>query len=61
VRVYATPDQDRYLHIVESIARRRGVDLEWEELRARALRWAEWHNGRSGRTARQFVDSLAAR
>jgi hypothetical protein len=29
-----------------------------EALRRRALQWAEWHNGRSGRTARQFVDHL---
>ena len=26
---------------------------------ARGLQWADWHNGRSGRTARQFIDHLA--
>ena len=31
-----------------------------EVLRRRALQWAEWHNGRSGRTARQFVDEFEA-
>ncbi len=58
VLVYTTPDQERYLSIVEGLARRRGVKLPADELRTRALRWAEWHNGRSGRTARQFVDSI---
>ena len=27
-------------------------------VRRRALQWAERHNGRSGRTARQFADHL---
>ncbi|NLJ76042.1 MAG: DUF815 domain-containing protein, partial [Peptococcaceae bacterium] len=25
----------------------------------RALLWASWHNGLSGRTARQFIDNLS--
>ncbi len=58
VLVFTAPDQVRYLQIVEGIAHRRGLSLPAAELRAQALRWAEWHNGRSGRTARQFVDSL---
>ncbi|MGL4500497.1 MAG: DUF815 domain-containing protein, partial [Planktothrix sp.] len=31
-----------------------------EDLQFRALQWATRHNGRSGRTARQFVDFLIA-
>jgi predicted AAA+ superfamily ATPase len=31
-----------------------------ERLRERALLWDRWHAGRSGRTARQFVDELEA-
>lgn len=58
VLIFTAPDQVRYLQIVEGIAHRRGLSLPAAELRAQALRWAEWHNGRSGRTARQFVDSL---
>jgi predicted AAA+ superfamily ATPase len=27
-----------------------------DELRQRALKWFMMHNGRSGRTARQFID-----
>ncbi|HIK44127.1 MAG TPA: DUF815 domain-containing protein, partial [Leptolyngbyaceae cyanobacterium M65_K2018_010] len=30
------------------------------ELTARALQWATRHNGRSGRTARQFIDWMRA-
>jgi predicted AAA+ superfamily ATPase len=56
--VFPSPDQRRYLAVVESLASQRGLTLESEVLRRRALQWAEWHNGRSGRTARQFVDHL---
>ena len=34
------------------------AQIERGALRARAIEWAAWHNGRSGRTARQFVDYL---
>ena len=56
--VFPSPDQRRYLAVVESLARQRGLSLDAEALRRRGLQWAEWHNGRSGRTARQFVDHL---
>jgi uncharacterized protein len=49
-------DQDTYLQIVRHLA----VDLVItpEQLTFRALQWATQQNGRSGRTARQFVDFL---
>jgi predicted AAA+ superfamily ATPase len=56
--VFPSPDQRRYLAVVESLAQQRGLTLAGEVLQRRALQWAEWHNGRSGRTARQFVDHL---
>jgi predicted AAA+ superfamily ATPase len=56
---FTSPDQDRYLQIVSGLAAARGLDLPPAELRRRALEWATWQNGRSGRTARQFVDFLA--
>jgi uncharacterized protein len=56
--VFPSPDQRRYLAVVESLAAQRGLSLDPDLLRRRALQWAEWHNGRSGRTARQFVDHL---
>ncbi len=56
---FGAPDQDRYLRIVSGLAGARGIAIDPAELRRRALEWATWQNGRSGRTARQFVDFLA--
>lgn len=55
---FSTPDQETYLAIVEGLAAARGLPLETHALREQALRWALWHNGRSPRSARQFVDQL---
>lgn len=57
---FTTPDQEHYLRIALGIARQRGIDLPEEELRQRALQWERQHVGRSGRLARQFVDTLQA-
>jgi uncharacterized protein len=57
---FPAPDQRRYLRIVEGLARDRGLEVPEEQLRERALLWDRWHAGRSGRTARQFVDELEA-
>lgn len=57
---FPSPDQSRYLQIVAGLARERGLEVPAEELRERALLWDRWHAGRSGRTARQFVDELQA-
>jgi hypothetical protein len=53
-------DQPTYLQIVEHLAEQAGIALPPEDLKARSLRWATRHNGRSGRSARQFIDHLAA-
>jgi predicted AAA+ superfamily ATPase len=55
---FGSPDQARYLDIVRGLARKRGVTLSDAELTERALAWAQRQNGRSGRTARQFIDAL---
>ncbi len=57
---FPSPDQARYLEIVAGLARERGLTVSAEDLRERALLWDRWHAGRSGRTARQFVDELEA-
>lgn len=57
---FLAPDQKRYLEIVSGLVRERGIEIPEEELRERALRWDVWSAGRSGRTARQFVDELEA-
>jgi hypothetical protein len=58
---FPAPDQRRYLRIVEGLARERGLEASEERLREEALLWDRWHAGRSGRTARQFVDEFEAR
>ena len=57
---FPSPDQKRYLDIISGLARERGIKIPTEELEERALLWDRWHAGRSGRTARQFVDELQA-
>ena len=57
---FPAPDQIRYLEIVAGLAEDRGLKVPPNELRDRALLWDRWHAGRSGRTARQFVDELEA-
>jgi predicted AAA+ superfamily ATPase len=56
--IFPTPDKNRYLEIVEGIAARRGLTVNREQLQRAALNWECWHNGRSPRSARQFVDWL---
>jgi predicted AAA+ superfamily ATPase len=63
--VFTAPDQAEFLSIAEYAAVRRGLlqDPPDPEERARfrdnALRWERWFNGRSPRTAVQYVDWLA--
>jgi predicted AAA+ superfamily ATPase len=53
-------DQKTYLSIIRHLAAQAGISLCQEDLEYRALQWATRHNGRSGRTARQFIDFLKA-
>lgn len=54
--VFSSPDKKRFLQIVEGIARNRNLVFDSEVLQREALKWEIWYNGRSPRTARQFVD-----
>ncbi|HEX3029344.1 MAG TPA: ATP-binding protein [Clostridia bacterium] len=56
--VFSSPDKYKYLKIVEGIAQNRGLEIDRETLHKEALKWELWYNGRSPRTARQFVDWL---
>jgi len=49
-------DQDTYLEIVRHLARQNHLPLDPKTLEFQALQWATRQNGRSGRTARQFID-----
>jgi uncharacterized protein len=51
-------DQPKYLEIVHHLATEAKLSLTPEDLEYRALQWATRYNGRSGRTARQFIDYL---
>ncbi|GAB1537732.1 hypothetical protein NUACC21_03860 [Scytonema sp. NUACC21] len=53
-------NQKTYLQIVHHLALQAEINMTREDLEYRALQWATRHNGRSGRTARQFVDFLKA-
>ncbi|AFZ50670.1 ATP-binding protein [Dactylococcopsis salina] len=55
---FESPNQDTYLTIVHHLARLAHIPLSSEELEFRAKQWATRHNGRSGRSARQFIDFL---
>ncbi|AEJ18799.1 ATP-binding protein [Gracilinema caldarium] len=60
--VFTAPNQEEYLAIAEAIAERRGLlttESDRERFRQNALRWEKWFNGRSPRTAQQYVDWLA--
>lgn len=55
---YSKPSQKEYFHIVIELARRAGVQMEEQQLRAEANKWELSHGGISGRTAQQFVNYL---
>lgn len=56
--VFSSPDKQKYLDIVEGLATKRGICYDKDKLHREALKWEMWYNGRSPRTARQFVDWL---
>ncbi len=53
-------DQTMYLAMVQHLVAAAQLRISDVDLEFRALQWATQHNGRSGRTARQFVDYLTA-
>lgn len=54
-------DQRTYLEIVRHLAAVRGIRVDISTLEHDALRWAMSYSGRSGRSARQFIDDLEGR
>ena len=57
---FSVPDKDEYLYIVEQLADESGLALERDELHLLAERFALRRNGRSPRTARQFISQQLA-
>ena len=56
--VFSSPDKSKYLEIVKGLAEKRSLNVDTEFLHREALKWELWYNGRSPRTAKQFVDWL---
>ncbi len=52
---FSKPSQKEYFSIVIALARRAGLTLSDEELKAEANKWELAHGGISGRTAQQFI------
>ncbi|PSF34578.1 AAA+ family ATPase [Aphanothece hegewaldii CCALA 016] len=55
---FESANQETYLKIVHHLAKIANLGLPTDELDFKAKQWATRHNGRSGRTARQFIDYL---
>lgn len=55
---YSKPSQKEYFGIVIELARRAGVTMSDDELKAEANKWELSHGGISGRTAQQFVNYI---
>ncbi|MGN1156731.1 MAG: ATP-binding protein [Agathobacter sp.] len=56
---YSKPSQKEYFHIVIELARKAGITMSDEELKAEANKWELSHGGISGRTAQQFIYHIA--
>ena len=56
---YSKPSQKEYFNIAIQLARRLGVTMPDDEIRAEATKWELSHGGISGRTAQQFANYLA--
>lgn len=55
---YIKPDKKEFNNIVITLARRAGITMSDEELKAEANKWEISHGGISGRTAQQFINHL---
>lgn len=55
---FQKPGREEYVHIVRALADEAGIDISDEELARKAEAHAIRRNGRSPRTARQFVELL---
>lgn len=53
---FSKPSQQEYFEIVITLARKSGVKMSDEQLKAEANKWELSHGGISGRTAQQFIN-----
>lgn len=55
---YSKPSQKEYFHIVVELAKKAGLSMSEDQLKAEANKWELSHGGISGRTAQQFITYL---
>ena len=55
---YSKPSQKEYFNIVVELAKKSGLDVDEETLKAEANKWELSHGGISGRTAQQFINYM---
>ena len=58
---FVSPDQNLYFKIVRSLATDRGIQVDPAQLERGAAQWALRFNGRSPRTATQYIDWVSGR
>lgn len=58
---FGKPEKKEFQEIIRVLAKREGITLSEEELMQKANAWELSHGGRSGRTARQFIDNLSSK
>lgn len=58
---YTSPDQDSYLQMVRQMAEKEGITIDAHTLDRLAVQWELQYHGRSGRTARQFINDLKSK
>jgi uncharacterized protein len=56
---FDTPSPKEYINIVKELLAREGIEIEPETMKRLAYRWEISNHGRSGRSAAQFVRSVA--
>ena len=56
---YLALNKAEFLDMVERMAAMEGIEMDREQLRAEAVKWEMRHQGRTPRTAKQFIASLS--
>jgi len=58
---FLAPTTQDYLIIVDGLVDQKKLTVDKAKVHTLALQWQLWHNGPSGRTAKQFVEDLAGK
>ena len=58
---YPAPDKNLFLKIVMDLAHNENLNMDKDALLEEALKWEMRYHGRSGRSARQFIDYMTSK